>query len=118
MDHNITHFEIPSPDLQKAISFYEIVFGWKSQAMSDGKYAVFTIGDTRFGGGFDTNTIPADKGVGPGLVINVDDIPFVIEKIKNAGGTITQEKTEIPGYGFYARFQDPNGNHMQIYSKN
>jgi len=117
MNYSITHFEIPSPDLQRSILFYDTVFGWKSQTMPDGKYAVFSIGDTQSGGGFDTNTKPAEQGVGPGLVINVDNIPEMIEKIKKAGGIITQDKTEIPGFGFYARFQDLNGNHMQIYSR-
>jgi len=115
--HTITHIEIPSPDLQKSIDFYSKVFGWQIEVMPDKSYAMFRIGDSNSGGGFDTTTKPASEKVGPGLVINVDDISSTLEEIKKAGGKIIQEKTEIGGgYGFYARFQDTNGNHLQIHS--
>lgn len=117
MDHTITHIEIPAPDMDKAIKFYSDVFGWKADLMPDGTYAMFSIGDTKTGGGFDSSTKPAKEKTGPGLVINVEDIPAKLADIKKAGGKIVQEKTEIAGgYGFYARFQDTNGNHLQIYS--
>lgn len=118
MANLINHIEIPSPDINKAIEFYSKVFGWETQLMPDGKYAVFKTTEGA-GGGFDTNTTPAAEKTGPGIVINVDDINPMLEKIKAAGGKVFQEKTDIGGgYGFYARFIDPNGNHMQIYSKN
>jgi predicted enzyme related to lactoylglutathione lyase len=48
----------------------------------------------------------------------VEDIPAKLEEIKEAGGKVIQGKTEIEGgYGFYARFQDTNGNHLQIHSR-
>ncbi|HSP86600.1 MAG TPA: VOC family protein [Ignavibacteriaceae bacterium] len=116
--HTITHIEIPSPDLQKSLDFYSKVFGWKTQVMPDNTYAMFIIGNSGTGGGFDTSTKPAQDKYGPGLVINVDDINSKLEEIKKAGGKVIQEKTEIPGgYGFYARFQDTNGNYLQIHSR-
>jgi len=116
MSHTITHIEIPSPDMQKSIDFYSQVFGWETQVMPDGKYAMFKTGE-KTGGGFDTTTKPAAQGVGPGLVINVEDIDGTLQKIKNAGGKVVQEKTVIEGgWGAYARFTDTNGNHMQIHS--
>ena len=118
MDHTISHIEIPSPDIQKAIVFYTKVFGWKVEMMSGNTYAVYRIGETWVSGGFDASTKPAGENVGPGIVINVGDIPAKLEDIKNAGGKVVMEKTEIPGgHGFYARFQDTNGNYMQVYSK-
>lgn len=116
--NTITHIEIPAPNLKKAIDFYSKVFGWKAEIMPDKTYAMFRIGNSKSGGGFDTSTKPAKEKTGPGIVINVEDIPSKIMKIKKAGGKVVQDKTEIPGgYGFYARFQDTNGNHLQIYSE-
>jgi predicted enzyme related to lactoylglutathione lyase len=116
--HTITHIEIPAPNLQKAINFYSNVFGWETEVLPDKTYAVFRIGGSQSGGGFDTSTKPAPENVGPGLVINVVDILAKLDEIKSAGGKIVQKKTEIPGgYGFYARFVDPNGNYMQIHSR-
>ena len=115
--HTMTHIEIPAPDLKKAMDFYLKVFGWETEIMPDGQYAMFKIGNSGTGGGFDASTKPAAEKVGPGIVINVEDISSKLEEIKRAGGKVTQQKTEIPGgYGFYARFEDTNGNHLQIYS--
>lgn len=101
-----------------AMKFYSEVFGWKADLMPDGTYAMFSIGDTKTGGGFDSSTKSSKEKTGPGLVINVEDIPAKLADIKKAGGKIVQEKTEIAGsYGFYDRFQDTNGNHLQIYSR-
>jgi uncharacterized protein len=117
-NHSITHIEIPSPDLNKAVEFYGKVFGWETQVMPDGKYAMFKTGE-KSGGGFDANTTPAPEKTGPGLVINVGDINAKLEEIRKAGGKVFQEKTEIGGgFGYYARFIDPNGNHMQLHSMN
>jgi predicted enzyme related to lactoylglutathione lyase len=116
MSHTITHIEIPSPDMKKSIDFYSGVFGWETEVMPDGKYAMFKTGE-KSGGGFDSATKPAAQGVGPGLVINVEDIDATLEKIKNAGGKVVQEKTVIEGgWGSYARFTDLNENHLQIHS--
>jgi len=115
--HTITHIEIPAPDMMKAKKFYSEVFGWNVEIMPDGNYAIFSVGDTKTGGGFDASTKPAEGKTGPGLVINVEDIPAKLEEIKKAGGKVIQGKTEIEGgYGFYACFQDTNGNHLQIHS--
>ena len=103
--------------MQKSVDFYSKVFGWQIVVMPDKTYAMFRIGDSKSGGGFDTSTKPASEKVGPGLLINVEDINSKLEETKKAGGKVVQEKTEIGGgYGFYARFQDTNGNHLQIYS--
>jgi uncharacterized protein len=116
--HTITHIEIPAPDLQKAVEFYTKIFNWEIEIMPDGTYAMFKIGKTNSGGGLDSSTSPAPENVGPGIVIDVDDINLKLAEIENAGGKIAQAKTEIPGgYGFFAKFKDPNGNYLQLHSK-
>lgn len=95
--HTISHIEIPSPDLQKAVDFYSKVFGWETEVMPDGTYTIFKIGDSGNGGGFDSSSLPAEDKVGPGIVIDVEDITEKFEDIQKAGGKVIKEKTEIRG---------------------
>ncbi|SDY10610.1 hypothetical protein SAMN05421736_101382 [Evansella caseinilytica] len=116
-NYTINHIEIPAPDLNKGVQFYSTIFGWEFEVFSENEYAFFKIGDTGTGGGLDTNLRPADEKQGVQIVISVEDIPGKLAEVKENGGIITKEKTEIPGgLGFYACFIDPNGNHVQIHS--
>ncbi len=61
---------------------------------------------------------PAEEKYGSQITIDVNDIQQTLNDIKTAGGSITKSKTEIDGgHGFYACFQDSNGNHLQIHSR-
>ena len=42
--------------------------------------------------------------------IDVADIDKAIESVKTSGGTITREKVEMPGLGFFASAKDTEGN--------
>jgi predicted enzyme related to lactoylglutathione lyase len=116
--HTITHIEIPAPDLQKAIDFYSKVFDWGIEIVTIDHYAFFTIGNTGSGGGFDASLMPAPEKTGPQLTIDVENMEAAMKKIKENGGNIVMDKTEIPGgHGFYCIFTDPNHNHLQLHSR-
>jgi uncharacterized protein len=109
------HVVIPAPDLGKAKSFYEAVFGWRVKANVHGpKYWFFESGNV--GGAF-----TSDKQAAPQssvLVVKVHDMNSTLEKIKGYGGTVIQDRSRIgsaaPGYDAY--FLDPNGNQMGLHS--
>jgi predicted enzyme related to lactoylglutathione lyase len=110
------HIVIPAPDLEKAKSFYEQIFGWRVEAYKPGaKYWFFESGNV--GGGFDGNSVPAARSVV--LVMRVDDMQTTLRRIVELGGTIKQDRSRIgealPGYDAY--FFDPNGNEMGLYSE-
>src|SRR5215471_14825403 len=110
------HIVIPAPDLEKAKSFYEQIFGWRVEAHKPGaKYWFFESGNV--GGGFDGNSVPAARSVV--LVMRVDDMQTTLRRIVELGGTIKQDRSRIgeasPGYDAY--FFDPNGNEMGLYSE-
>ena len=108
------HIVIPAPDLEKASSFYQRAFGWKVQRNVPGpRYWFFESGNV--GGAFDGNARPVARSVV--LVLRVDDMNAAIARIRDNGGTVTQEPSAIgeadPGRDAY--FVDPNGNEMGIY---
>jgi len=110
------HIVIPAPDLEKAMSFYQTIFGWRVQSNVPGqKYWFFESGNVS--GAFSGNKKP---GVGSVvLVIQVEDMPSTLERIVELGGTIKQSRSRIgqADAGYDAYFLDPNGNEMGIYSK-
>ncbi len=116
-DNTITHIEIPSPDLAKAVSFYSKVFNWKIEIVTENSYAFFRIGDTNTGGGLDASLKPGEEKCGHQICVDVENIQQTLSEVKTAGGSVTIVKTEIGGgHGFYACFKDPNGNHLQIHA--
>lgn len=105
------HFEIPADKPERAIKFYEKVFGWKITKW-EGKedYWLIKAGEKDepgINGGLSKRTDPEAH------VINTIDVPSIdefIEKIKKNGGKITTPKINIPGVGDIAYFKDPEGN--------
>jgi predicted enzyme related to lactoylglutathione lyase len=110
---SLCHMEVPAPDLEKAKTFYEGVFGWECRPMGEG-YLLFAMPGGG-GGGLDQAAAVGDGGCV--LVLACEDIDAKLEEIGAAGGETIQGKTEIgEGHGHYAYFRDPNGNKMGIWT--
>ena len=108
------HIVIPAPDLEKAKDFYQRVFGWNVQSNVPGpKYWFFESGNV--GGVFSAARKPAAGAVI--LVLRVDDMAETLSRIRQHGGSVTQEPSSLgeadPGRDAY--FLDPNGNEMGVY---
>ncbi len=122
MNNRVIHFEVQADDIERAKTFYEKALGWKiSQAMKKEE-----------GGGIDYWMI--DTGTGPGIgggmyqrpmeaeekyttydcTIMVKDIDASIMAVKEAGGTITREKSELLGVGWFASARDTEGNRFSV----
>ena len=106
----LVHFEMNVKDVQKTITFYEDVFGWRFQKW-DGPmdYWLIMTGDEEEPG--------IDGGLGyeeegfPKVVntIDVGDIDEIIKKIESKGGAIVRPKHAVPGVGWLAYFKDSEG---------
>ena len=107
----ITHFEIPADDPERAIKFYEQVFGWKIEKW-DGPIEYWTI-----------MTGPEDEpGIDGGLarredpdtrvenMIDVKDLERSIKEVEANGGIIIRPKMAVPTVGWLAYFMDTEGN--------
>ena len=119
--NRVIHFEIQADNVDRAKSFYEKVLGWKVEQMM-----------TKEKGGMNYWGVSTGEG-GPGInggmyeragaeekfylydcTVQVGDIDKAVADVKANGGTITREKSEIPGVGWFAGAKDTEGNRFGI----
>ncbi len=125
----VVHFELPSEDADRMITFYSDVFGWQANKLGKemGNYVVVTTTETddkrmikkpgTINGGF----FPKQKGAEhPTIVIAVDDIHEAMKKVEAAGGKVlggghkAGEPDDIPGIGLYSGIIDTEGNRVAM----
>ena len=110
--YNIEWLVIPAPDIEKAKIFYNRVFGFEISEYSE-SFSVFKAGN--ISGGLDSDLLPSENSLS--FSVTVDDIPAVLEKIEQYCGKIIKPKYSLgPNLGVCARFADPNGNILELYS--
>ena len=113
MGNAVCHVEIPVTNLEKAKEFYSKIFGWMVPFIDEKMgYALFDTG-TPPNGGFNK----VDK-VTPSQVqiyIMVEDIEKKLKEIENAGGKTITKASEIPGFGWEAKFSDVFGNVLGLF---
>ncbi len=106
----VVHFEINADDPQRAIRFYEQVFGWKIQKWEGPiEYWLVMTGE-KDEPGIDGAIMPR---VDQGTTINTVDVSSVdeyLEKIAAAGGKQITPKQAVPGVGYFAYVSDTEGN--------
>jgi predicted enzyme related to lactoylglutathione lyase len=111
---NVVHVEIPAVNVEGAGKFYQDLFGWKIQPMPEMNYTMWEAGDGS-GGGFPG--VSADNPVGQVLVyIDSDDIDVDLKNVQKLGGKVLNQKTEIPGMGWFGIFKDLTGNVLALYT--
>ncbi len=105
----VIHFEISADDCDRALKFYQAVFGWQFTKWN-GPEEYWLV-----------NTGPNDKpGINGGLFkrkgpvghVNTVDVPAVDDfaaKITAAGGKVVVPKMTIPGIGYLIYCQDTEG---------
>jgi uncharacterized protein len=110
--NSITHVEFHSNAPEKTRSFLQNVFGWKFEDMPGPQpYALFRAPSEPGGGLAQAENLPAGV-LNYVLTTNIENH---IDKVRMAGGSILMPKTEIPGFGWFAVFQDPTGINLALY---
>jgi predicted enzyme related to lactoylglutathione lyase len=112
----VVHFEINADNPDRAVKFYENVFGWIIEKW-EGPMDYWLISTGKDEPGIDGAIMRRDKPLSGknGLIaylctISVTAVDEYIKKIEQAGGKVVQPKTAIPGFGYYANCQDTEGN--------
>ena len=112
-DHPIVHVEFSARDLQEAGKFYSELFGWKVEQFPEMSYATFAA-EGGPGGGF--NPVSEENPAGTVMVyVSADDIEATLDRVEALGGKKVLPKSEIPGIGWFAFFQDPTGNTVALF---
>ena len=125
--NRVVHFEIHASDPQRAMAFYEKLFGWKFQAYGQPDfYWLITTGqsgseNTGINGGLVKRMGATPKPGDPTPVvayvctIDVEDIDKTGAAIMAAGGALAHEKSAIPGLAWLAYYKDPDSNIFGVY---
>jgi predicted enzyme related to lactoylglutathione lyase len=105
--------ELNSRGVQKAIPFYEQVFGWKTKKSEMGEgvpdYYEFQVGGESIAGGQEMNQMVAPEVPSHWLAyFGVDDVDKSFKTATGAGGRELVEPMDFPG-GRFAILQDPQG---------
>lgn len=113
-------FEVPASDFERAKKFYESILGisMDTEDLEGYRMAYFPFHD-----GKPTGCIAKGYGCVPDttgtlIYLNGDpDLSAILSRIEQAGGKILTPKTAItPEYGFFAHFEDTEGNKVGLQS--
>jgi predicted enzyme related to lactoylglutathione lyase len=116
----VSWFEIPVLDLNRALSFYNQIYGFSMEVGESGTYsmAFFPI-DEGIGGALvqGQGCVPSENG--PLLYLNGGhDLTTIINRVEDAGGRVVMGKTLISDdAGYFAIFIDTEGNKLALHSK-
>jgi len=109
----VIHFELNADDPERAVKFYQEVFGWNTQKW-DGPQSYWLLmtgaeGQPGINGGLmrrSDNPLPTST-------TNTIDVPSVddyAQKVAEQGGKIVVPKGAVPGIGYVAYCEDTEGN--------
>ena len=107
----VIHFEIPAAEPDRAVAFYQRVFGWKFDKWG-GPTEYWLINTGAEG----TPGINGGMMKKPGGItsttntIGVESVDGAIAAVTKAGGKLVMPKTPIPGIGYFAYCEDTEGN--------
>jgi predicted enzyme related to lactoylglutathione lyase len=101
--------ELQTTDIERAVSFYEAVFGHTHRVVEGGggPYTLLSVGDREISGVMKPPApdIPNSWGV----YFAVDDAAAALRTAKDAGGSAITDTIDIPGAGILAVLVDPTG---------
>lgn len=122
----VSHFEIPARDPERAARFYREVFGWSVEPLP-WEHPYFKVrgsalssegGREGIDGGIVGGLGEAHGLAHPLLMIHIEgeELEVVLGRIATAGGRTDLPATPVGSMGAWARFRDPEGNLLGLWS--
>ena len=108
-------YELMTSDAKAAEAFYRDVVGWGAQAapmaVPGMEYTLLIAGTTRAAGLMSIPAEAAAMGARPGWLgyVGVEDVDAAAAQVRDLGGAVHKEPTDIPGVGRFAVVADPQG---------
>lgn len=119
MENTVVWFEIPVIDLDRAMKFYTDVLGVEFHLEEDenSKMAFFPFEEGAAGGALVLSDGYVPSKTGAVIYLNGGaDLSKQLARVESAGGKITVPKTSIGENGFFAHFEDTEGNRVAFHS--
>jgi predicted enzyme related to lactoylglutathione lyase len=122
--NSVVHFEIYANDPDSLSRFYSTMFDWSIESMPGMDYGwIKTVETDAQGmptqpGGINGGILKRSQGYnGPAWVnyINVESLDASIDRAEKLGGKLMKGKTAVPGMGWFAFLNDPQGNVFAIW---
>jgi hypothetical protein len=114
--HRVIHFELGAQEPERAVKFYQDVFGWKVTKW-DGPtpYWLVTTGEDSQPGINGGIMRHQDGGARTVNTIGVESVGDFLARVTAGGGQIAMPKFPIPGIGWQAYCLDTEGNLFGIH---
>ena len=112
MPNPVVHFEIGCKDTQASAKFYESLFGWSTQ--QQGPALMIQTGSQEGIQGHFT-ALGHEPYHYTMFYVQVEDILASLAKAGQSGGKVVVPKVDIPNYGSFAWFTDPDGNMIGLW---
>lgn len=110
-------------DLERAVSFYTDIVGMKEWQRVDVPDKALVESILQFPGSpgaavvlmhFADGADHSYVDVGGKLAFRVDDVVSLVETVRAAGGEVTREPSEYPGFGLIGMVKDPDGYTLEL----
>lgn len=112
-------YELMTTDVAAAKAFYTGVVGWSTEdmPMPGMTYTLLRMGQAQVGGLMAVPKEARDAGMRPCWVgyVGVDDADRAAAKVKQIGGKVLMEPTDIPNVGRFAAVTDPQGATLNLF---
>ena len=112
-------FELMTTDPKAAIAFYSEIIGWKAQPWEDGSsgYTMWVGSQGPLGGVMELPEPARKMGAPPHWTSNVEvtDVDATVAKVRELGGKVYVEPTDMPKVGRFAVIADPQGAAINIF---
>lgn len=121
IENYISWFEIPALNFNRAVGFYNTIFGIQMETNTMNGYSMAFFPTINGAGGAiicGEGTDPSEKG--PTLYLNGGkDLNNVLKYVDSAGGRVLMPKQQInENAGYFALFIDSEGNKLALHSLN
>ena len=114
----VSYFEIPVSDLERAIDFYQRVFGFAlERTVIDGHpMALFpnAASEGTITGALAHGESYVPSRDGTRVYFAVESIDDVLDRVRELGGDVLYPKTAVGEWGFVAEFADSEGNRIAL----
>ncbi len=119
MANRVVHFDVYADDVERAIAFYQNVFGWSIEKVAWMDYWLIKTGEGEPGidGGLSKRESPTQGTVpqfGFTCTVNVEDVHAAFAAAVAAGASEVHKPGPVPGVGYLAYVRDTEGNHLGL----